>query len=180
MKREKMKPKVFAVMGGQGSGKTTTMEVLIRELTKRGYSIAAAKHIPEPNFTIDHPGKDTWRFAQSGAKTIISVAANEVTVIEKISPKDFSLERIMQKCSGNDLIFLEGFRGIIGKDRSVPKIVVVKSADETVEALKTLEPILAFAGLDLATNLTLKTPHINVLKNPKEIADVVEAVVEKS
>jgi molybdopterin-guanine dinucleotide biosynthesis protein MobB len=173
-------PKVIAVVGGKSSGKTTTMEVLIRELTKRGYRVAAVKHVPEPNFTIDHAGKDTWRFAQSGAKTIISVAANEVATLEKVNPNDFSLKRILQKCRGNDIVFLEGFREHVGKDKSIPKIVVVKSAGEAAEAVKTFNPILAFAGPYSTASLKLAIPYIDVLKNPGEIADIVEAVVEKS
>ena len=57
------KPVVIAVVGIKSSGKTTTIEALTKELTKRGYKIAVVKHIPEPDFTIDTVGKDTWRFA---------------------------------------------------------------------------------------------------------------------
>ncbi|MCK4482606.1 molybdopterin-guanine dinucleotide biosynthesis protein MobB, partial [Candidatus Bathyarchaeota archaeon] len=69
-----MKTTVIAVVGSKSSGKTTIIEILTKELTKRDYKVAAVKHIPESNFTIDREGKDTWRFAQSGAKTIVSVA----------------------------------------------------------------------------------------------------------
>ncbi|MDQ7032752.1 MAG: molybdopterin-guanine dinucleotide biosynthesis protein MobB, partial [Desulfonauticus sp.] len=70
--------KVIAVLGRKSSGKTTTIEVLTKELVKKGYKIAAIKHIPEKNFTIDTEGKDTWRFAQSGATKIISIASKEI------------------------------------------------------------------------------------------------------
>ena len=79
----------IAVVGTKKSGKTTTTENLIRELTKRGYNVAAIKHIPEPDFTIDTPGKDTWRYAQAGAKTVISVATNETVTIEKTANAKF-------------------------------------------------------------------------------------------
>ncbi|MCJ7559854.1 molybdopterin-guanine dinucleotide biosynthesis protein B, partial [Candidatus Bathyarchaeota archaeon] len=64
----------IAVVGSKKSGKTTTIENLVRELTKKGYKVAAIKHVSEPDFTIDTAGKDTWKFAKAGAKTIISVA----------------------------------------------------------------------------------------------------------
>jgi molybdopterin-guanine dinucleotide biosynthesis protein MobB len=41
------------------------------------------KHIPEPNFTIDREGKDTWRYAQAGATTVVGVSADEIATIEK-------------------------------------------------------------------------------------------------
>ena len=71
----------IAVIGSKGSGKTTVTEVLIRELTKKGYKVATVKHIPEQNFTIDTEGKDTWRHARAGASKVISVAPKEIAVI---------------------------------------------------------------------------------------------------
>jgi len=172
------KPTVIAVVGGKGSGKTTTIEALTRELTKRGYRIAAIKHVPEPDFTIDKTGKDTWRFAQSGAETIISVASNEVATIEKVNGKNFSLGDILQKCKRHDIVFLEGFRKLVSKNRDMHKIVAVKSAEEALEAVKIFEPILAFTGPYSPQNLNLKIPYIDALKNPEKIADVVEEVAK--
>ena len=169
-----MKTKVIAVVGSKSSGKTTTIEILTKELTRRGYKVAAIKHIPEPNFTIDSVGKDTWRFAQSGAKTIISVASNEVATIEKVNEGNFSLKKILKKCEDNDIVFLEGFRKIVGKMKDIPKIVVAKSKEEALEALKAFKPILAFTGPYSTENLNLKVPYVDVLKNPEKIADIVE------
>ena len=171
------KPVVIAVVGGKSSGKTTTIEALTRELTKRGYKIAVIKHIPEPDFTIDTAEKDTWRFAQSGAKTIISIASNEIATIEKIKANNFSLKKILQKCRGHDIVFLEGFKQFISREKSIHKIVVVTSAREASEASKNFEPILAFTGPYSAEKLNLKIPYVNVLKSPERIADIVEKVL---
>jgi molybdopterin-guanine dinucleotide biosynthesis protein MobB len=177
-KVQKMKsPVVIAVVGGKNSGKTTTIEALIRELTKKGYKIAVVKHISEPNFTIDTAGKDTWRFAQSGAETIISVASNEIATIEKVKARNFSLEEILQKCKGQDIVFLEGFREFVSRKKDIHKIVVVRSAKEVAEAAKNFEPILAFTGPYSTEKLNLKVPHADALKNPEKIADIVEKVV---
>src|SRR4030066_9223 len=90
-----MRIRAVAVVGTKKSGKTTTTENLIRELPRRGYKIATIKHVPEPDFTIDTPGKDTWRHAQSGAKTIVSAAANEIATIEKIPLETISLDALI-------------------------------------------------------------------------------------
>ena len=171
------RPVVIAVVGSKSSGKTTTIEALTKELTKRGYKIAVVKHIPEPDFTIDTVGKDTWRFAQSGAKTIISVASNEIATIEKVKAKNFPLKEIMQKCKGHDIMFLEGFRKFVAGKKDIPKIVVVRSAKEVSEAAKNFKPILAFTGPCSTEKLNLEIPYVNVLKNPEKIADIVEKIV---
>jgi molybdopterin-guanine dinucleotide biosynthesis protein B len=168
------KPLIIAVVGSKSSGKTTTIEVLTKELTKRGYKIAAVKHIPEPNFTIDKEGKDTWRFAQSEAKTIISVASNEVATIEKANTENFSLKEILRKCEGHDIIFVEGFRKLVGKDKSIHKIVVVKSSEEAMEAIKSFEPILAFTGFCPTENVIEKIPCVDLPKNSEKIVNMIE------
>ena len=93
-----MKTVVIGVVGAKKSGKTTAIEVLTKELTGRGYRVAAVKHIPEPNFTIDMEGKDTWRYAQAGATTVIGVSADEVATIEKVHIIEFSLKEILERC----------------------------------------------------------------------------------
>jgi len=175
-----MKKTVIAVVGSKSSGKTTTIEILTQQLTKRGYKIAAIKHIPEQNFTIDTERKDTWRFAKSGAKTVISVASNEIATIEKIGEGNFSLEEVLKKCEGSDVVFLEGFRRLVGKNRGIQKIVVVKSEEEALEALKLFEPILAFTGPYSTEELNLKVPYVDILENPEKIVDIVEKTVRKS
>ncbi len=175
-----MKIPIIAVVGSKKSGKTTTAEILTRELTKRGYRIAAVKHVPEPDFTIDTPGKDTWRFAQFGAKTIIAVSSNEIATIEKVNTKDVSLKSILQKCKDSDLVFLEGFRKLVNKNKVVHKIVVVKSAEEALEAIQNFDPILAFTGPFSTANLNLDEPYVDTLKDPQKIADIVEKIVRKN
>lgn len=175
-----MKTTVIAVVGSKSSGKTTTIEALTKELTKRGYYVAAVKHVPEPKFTIDMEGKDTWRFAKSGAKTIVSVASSEIATIEKVDATAFSLEEILQRCKNADLVFLEGFKRLVGKNCELPKIVAVESLEEILQALKTFEPILAFTGLSDIETLNLKVPYINVLKNSERIVNMVEKIARKN
>jgi len=173
-----METVAIAVVGSKSSGKTTTIEILTRELTRRGYKIAAVKHIPEPNFTIDRTGKDTWRFAQSGAKIIISVASNEIATIEKANVKNLLLKDILQKCEGNDIVFIEGFRELVGQNKGIYKIVAVKSAEEALEAVKTFKPILAFTGPYSTEKLNFEVPYVDVLENPQKIANIVEKTVK--
>jgi molybdopterin-guanine dinucleotide biosynthesis protein B len=168
---------VIAVVGGKKSGKTTTIEILTKELANRGYRIAVAKHIPEPNFTIDKEGKDTWRYAQSGAETVIAFSADEIATVEKFHAKDLSLKEILQRCNGSDVVFLEGFRQLIARLEDVYKIVVVKSDDDVAEAVKMFEPILAFTGPHVP-RIGSKTPYFDIFKHAKKIADLIESLVK--
>jgi len=174
-----LKTAVIAVVGSKSSGKTTTIEVITEQLTKRGYKIAVVKHIPESNFTIDAEGKDTWRFAQSGAKIIVSMASDEIATIEKMDTTSFSLEEILHRCRGVDFVFLEGFKKLVDKNHDIPKIVTVKSAKEALEASETFKPILAFTGLYSIETLNLNVSYLNVLQNKKEIVDIVEKNAKK-
>jgi molybdopterin-guanine dinucleotide biosynthesis protein B len=166
--------RVVAVVGSKKSGKTTTIENLTRELTKRGYNVAAIKHVSEPDFTIDTVEKDTWKFAQSGAKTIISVAANEIATIEKIPMESVSLETFLKKCRGNHVVFIEGLKKLVAIKKNVPKIVIVKSMKETINALESFKPILAFSGSYSTKILNIKIPYANALKSSQKLADIIE------
>jgi molybdopterin-guanine dinucleotide biosynthesis protein MobB len=169
-----MNPRVVAVVGEKKSGKTTTIELLIKELAGRGYRVAAVKHIPEPDFTIDEEGKDTWKYAQAGAKTIIAVSAEEIATIEKVTPADLSLKKILHKCNDSDLVFLEGFRDLVANDSRIDKILVVSSSEENVKDIKTFHPIIALTGLVQPRMKEQQIPYVNVIENPKKLADLIE------
>jgi molybdopterin-guanine dinucleotide biosynthesis protein MobB len=173
-----LKTVIVGVVGGKKSGKTTTIEVLTRELSKRGYQVAVAKHIPEANFTIDTKGKDTWRFAQAGAKTVIAASAKEFAIIKRTFG-ELSLEKILQSCSSVDIVFLEGFRKLVSQKKSVYKIVIAKSAREVEEAVEVFDPIIAFTGSYRPKKVETKIPYVEVLKNGEKMADLVEKLARK-
>ena len=174
-----MKMTVVAVVGGKKTGKTTITESLTRELTQRGYRVAAVKHISEPDFTIDKEGKDTWRFAKAGAKTIVGISSGEIATIEKANTEKFSLKDILKKCIDSDVVILEGFRKLIAKNSEVLKIAVLKTAQDATEAEKSFAPLLAFAGLSSLVVAESSVPYVNVLKNAESLADLVEKTIKE-
>jgi len=169
---------IIAVVGSKKSGKTTAIETLVRGLTKRGYKVATIKHVPESDFTIDTKGKDTWRHAKAGARTVISVAPNEIATIRKADTTKHSLEQIIKDCEDDaEIIILEGFRKLIGKNPTVPKIVGVKTAEEVLDASKSFKPILTFVGSIPEEATKLKIPYVDVLKEQERLVDLVEEKV---
>ena len=175
-----MKTRIFAVVGTKKSGKTTALEALTKELTKRDYEVAAVKHISEEGFSFDTEGKDTWRFTRAGAKTIIAVSSNEVVTVEKTGAENISLREILRRCKNRDVILLEGFKELVARNRRIYKIVTVKSADEAYKAMNSFEPILVFVGPFSTEKLKLETPYVDALKNPKRLADLLENVLSKA
>jgi len=166
---------IIAVVGSKQSGKTTSVEALVRGLTAKGYRVATAKHIPEADFTIDTKGKDTWRHAQAGAKTILSVAPNELTIIKKVDTTEYDLNALVQQCEKEaDILILEGFRKLVTKNLTIPKIVTVKTVKEASETSKYFKPILAFAGSAKVEAGGLKIPKIDVLKEPQKLVEIVD------
>jgi len=164
---------IIAVVGSRRSGKTTTVEAIVRGLTEKGYRVATAKHIHDPNFTIDTKGKDTWRHAQAGAKTIMSVAPNELTIIKKLNTTKFDLNTLVEQCEKEaDILILEGFRKLVAKNQSIPKVVTLKTAKEASETLEYFKPILAFAGSAKVKELNI--PRIDVFKEPQKLVDIVD------
>jgi molybdopterin-guanine dinucleotide biosynthesis protein B len=170
---------VVAVVGGKKTGKTTVTENLTRELTRRGYRVAAVKHISEPDFTIDTEGKDTWRFAQAGSRTIIGISSGEIATIEKVNTENLPFEDLLKKCRDSDVVILEGFRKLTAKSREVVKIAVLKSAEDATEAEKNFSPLLAFAGLSSLVVTKSTVPYVNVLKNAERLADLVEKTIRE-
>jgi len=167
---------IIGVVGSRKSGKTTAVEAIVRELTKEGYRVATAKHIHEPNFTIDAKGKDTWRHTQAGAHAVVGISQKELATIRKIDTTKLTLNDITQNIQTNtDIIILEGFRHIIAKDTTIPKIVTAKNKKDIQEATKTIKPILAFTGPIKETDATkLNIPYVNIKTQPKKLTEIID------
>jgi molybdopterin-guanine dinucleotide biosynthesis protein B len=170
---------IVAVVGGSNSGKTTAVEVIIKGLIRKGYTVASAKRIPESEFTIDTKGKDTWRHAKAGSSTVLSVAPNELTAIKKVDTTKYSLEQLVAEIpEETDIIIIEGFKSLVGEDMTIPKIVATKTDQEISEALKAYKNILAFIGHIPDRKAETEIPFIDALKEQEKFVDLVNRKVE--
>ncbi|MHB8073642.1 molybdopterin-guanine dinucleotide biosynthesis protein B [Desulfosporosinus fructosivorans] len=113
-------PVISFVAAKSGSGKTTLMVKVIRELRAEGLKIATIKHDAH-SFDMDKPGKDTWRLAEAGANIVAISSPKKLAIIEKVEEK--TLDEIIERISGVDLILTEGF-----KKGGKPSIEVFRSA----------------------------------------------------
>jgi molybdopterin-guanine dinucleotide biosynthesis protein B len=115
--------RVFAVAGYSSTGKTTLVEALIRELTRRGYSVSTIKSTNEE--IKDMKGTDTERHRMAGAKTTILAGPESIMIQTKRSS---SLKEILSSIQG-DLLLIEGM-----KEKPIPKIWCI-GKDELPKAL---------------------------------------------
>ena len=121
MTMNRLNPLVVSVVGNSGAGKTTLIERLLRELSRRKYRVAAVKHCPQ-GFDMDAEGKDSWRFTQAGASGVFLTSPGRVGLIEDMEPVP-GLKSIAEHYFPSfDIVLGEGF----SEDKEVAKIVVLR------------------------------------------------------
>ncbi len=109
---------IVSIVGKSDSGKTTLIEKLVPELSRRGYRVATVKHDVH-GFEVDREGKDSWRHKKAGAHTVVISSPMKVAVIRDVD-HDADLNEIRDRYIRDvDLILSEGF-----KRNSQPKIEV--------------------------------------------------------
>ncbi len=170
--------KMFAVVGtGRNSGKTTTVEYLIRELSKK-YRVGTIKKIHEENFTIDKKGKDSWRHAMAGAKVVVTCAPKEVAVIKKLENENrFKAALKLLECEPLDIVIIEGLPPM-----DIPIILAARSENDAkikLEALNNerLKNIKCVSSLT-PENFSNEFKKMLPVFNPKsEAAKIIKSVV---
>jgi len=98
---------VFSFIGWSGTGKTTIVVQLIKDLTARGYSVAAIKsshHEIQP----DKSGSDSLLFTQSGARAV--ALAHEGGVNLFLPKMDWTMENLHRYFPGEQIILGEGLK----------------------------------------------------------------------
>lgn len=108
------------VASRSGSGKTTLIEGLIPELIARGLRVAALKGNIH-HYSLDLPGKDTWRFAQAGAEAAGMISEDRY-ILTGPAPGKSGLAVVCSLLKDLDLILIEG-----DKQTTNRKIEVVRA-----------------------------------------------------
>ena len=117
-----MTPPVFIFVGHSNAGKTTFVEKLIPELTRRGRRVATIKHAHH-KVELDTEGKDSWRYKRAGAAMSMLVTASALQLVadatERREPRQLA-ERFLGEA---DLVLAEGVSHADG-----PKVEVLRRA----------------------------------------------------
>lgn len=160
-------PPAVTLVARSGTGKTTLLETVIGELTRRGWTIGALKHDAH-RFDIDHPGKDSWRFTNAGAAVTAISAADKSAIIVRHDLEPPVSELLRPYTGRVDLILTEGF-----KQSSLPKIEVHRAAVNQPLLCRgeSHDPTLLAVASD--TRLVLDVPCLD-LNRPGQVADFIE------
>ncbi len=106
--------RILSVYGSTKTGKTTTVEAIIKELRKRRYSVGSIKEIHYEHFQIDQPGTNTSRHRQAGSQLVTARGLHETDILysEKLSLAD------ILKHYSHDFVICEGV-----EDANIAKIL---------------------------------------------------------
>lgn len=155
---------VVVFVGTSGTGKTTFLEKLIRELKKRNIRIGTAKHDVH-GFEIDQPGKDTWRHAQAGADAVVISSPTKVALVRNVE-QEMSLDQVTELLINVDIILVEGY-----KRSTKPKIEIHRMAHSR-ELLSAPEELIAVVS---DTTWNIGVPSFDL----EDASGVADMLVEK-
>jgi molybdopterin-guanine dinucleotide biosynthesis protein B len=101
--------RVVAIVGSQGSGKTTLIERLIPALNARGLTVSTVKHTHHHHIELDVAGKDSHRHRMAGAAEVI-VASDTGWARIAASTEPASLQILLGHLRPVDVVLVEGFK----------------------------------------------------------------------
>lgn len=108
MRNDNARHAVSFVSACSNSGKTTLIEKIVIILKARGLRVAVVKHA-SAGFDLDKPGKDSWRFQEAGADTVILVGPGKMALMRKIA-RDPSADELADFLTDVDIVIHEGFK----------------------------------------------------------------------
>lgn len=156
---------ICAVVGHSGSGKTRLVQLLIPELKKRGFSVAAIKHCPH-GFDLDREGTDSSKFVRAGADGV-SLLSQRRWAVMRPAPAAGDFISLAESCFGDmDVVLVEGGKG----DGALDKIMVLAPGKADVpEGVK--GRILAYVTNDPAS---VRPPAFH----PDDVVEIADFLVD--
>jgi len=175
--------KIFHFLGYSGSGKTSAISLLVKELGKSGKKVGILKHIHGEAFSIDRRGKDSWIYKRSGASTVITISASELVIIKNRSGKETNIEKDLENAfrilesNGLEYVFIEGFLSISKYKREMKQIICARDKSELHKLLKLHDEaicILASSPNDFRKGSSLC--NIPILRLPKDKERLIQMI----
>jgi molybdopterin-guanine dinucleotide biosynthesis protein B len=123
---------VVGFVGPSGVGKTSLVERLVAELTRRGLRVGAVKHSSH-GFLADRPGKDSHRLYESGAAAVALISREQIAAFTRSQRgvgEEVALADVLATLPGDlDLVLAEGFSW-----EPIPRVVLLRDDEEPAPA----------------------------------------------
>lgn len=131
--------KIYGVVGWKNTGKTGLMERLVAEITARGLTVSTVKHAHHV-FDVDHPGKDSFRHRQAGAREVLLASDIRWALMHERRPDEApTLDDLLAKLAPCDIVLVEGYKRDkhpkIEVHRAVTGQKLISVDDPTIHAL---------------------------------------------
>ncbi len=114
---------IISIAGKQNAGKTTLLKDLIPKLKEHGHRVGTLKYNIR-KFDIDHEGKDTYKYSNSGADSVAISTQSEFVVMKKTANPLTLHEIIEAHFNDVDVVLVEGYR-----EDDYPRIRITDSQD---------------------------------------------------
>lgn len=163
--------KALTVIGTTKTGKTTTIENIIKELKRRKYSVGSVKEIHNEKFAIDSEGTNTYRHRAAGAEVVTARGHYETDIMYQ---QKLSIEEILGFYN-QDYVIMEGV-----EDYNVPVILCAEKTEdlEKHEKKDYFERVFAVSGVISNTAGVFKDlPIINPKTSSIELVDLINEKV---
>ncbi|UWR23091.1 molybdopterin-guanine dinucleotide biosynthesis protein B [Sulfitobacter sp. S190] len=130
---------IFGVVGWKNAGKTGLMERLVTEICARGHSVSTVKHAHH-SFDVDHPGKDSFRHRNAGAREVLLASGNRFALMHELRDRpEPSLAELLEKLAPVDLVLIEGYKRDthpkVEAHRAVTGNPLIAPDDPTIKAI---------------------------------------------
>ncbi len=155
-----MQPRrAVAFTGPSNSGKTTLILKVARKLIhEHGKRVAIVKNDPKDKARFDVPGKDSYRFSDTGAEVVVT-SPRRTTYF---SQRQKSLEEIMAMFGTFDVLLVEGLKNL-----PLPRISIFRGRIDE-EYFPYMDALAVDESVDLES-YTIPT-HVSVLDLNDEAA----------
>lgn len=164
-------PPTVSFIARSGTGKTRLVTALIGELKSRGYRVGAIKHDAH-KFEIDHPGKDSYRFTEAGADSMLISSGSKLAFVKQHQQAPEIARLIADYFPDVDIVLIEGFKKL-----GLPKIEVYRQEYGAPLLCRGEKRDPALLAIATDTALDIDVPQLD-LNNPAGIADFLVAKLE--
>lgn len=137
--------RVFGITGWKNTGKTTLTERLVKEFTRRGFTVSTVKHAHHA-VDVDQPGTDSFRHRDAGASQVLLASANRWALMHELrGAPEPDLDELLSHLDPVDIVLVEGF-----KRAGHPKVETYRQAagqdliapgNPTIRAIATDSPL---------------------------------------